>query len=134
MDMQLSPTANVVALAQVTGHVRVYSYSETETKEQMTFDYHEDSCRAIEFSPDGNMIYTGSKDMSLAVITNGNMAGRILEAHPCPIHCIRHIENGNILATGDDDGLIRIWDLRAAPKGKKHAIAMEFNDHEGTVS
>jgi WD40 repeat protein len=68
----------------------------------------------LEFSPDGNIIYTGSKDKSLAVITNNQMAGRILEAHPEPIHCLLHIENGNIIASGDDDGLIRIWDLRVA--------------------
>ena len=37
----------------------------------MLFNYHSDSVRAIEFSPDGNLIYTGSKDKSLAVITNG---------------------------------------------------------------
>ena len=33
MDMKFSPTANVLALGQVTGEVRVYSYSEQETKE-----------------------------------------------------------------------------------------------------
>jgi len=73
--------------------------------------------------------------LSLAVITNGVMAGRILEAHPNPIYSILHIEGGNVIATGDDEGMIRIWDLRAAPKGKKHAICMEFKEKEfGTVS
>ena len=37
----------------------------------MVFDYHTDSVRAVEFSPDGNLIFTASKDQSLAVITNG---------------------------------------------------------------
>jgi len=45
-----------------------------------------------------------------------------------------HIENGNIIATGDDDGIIKIWDLREANKGKKHAIVMELAEHEGTIS
>ena len=134
MDLKFSPTSSVLALGQVTGAVRVYSYNEQETKEMMTFDYHTDSVRAVEYSPDGNMIYTGSKDMSLAVITNGTMAGRILEAHPAPIYSVLHMENGNVLATGDDDGMIRIWDLRQASKGKKHVIVMEFAEHEGTVT
>jgi len=134
MDMKFSPTANVLALGQVTGAVRVYSYNDQETKEQMTFNYHTDSVRAIEYSTDGNMIYTGSKDLSLAVITNGQMAGRIMDAHPAPIFTVLHVENGNILASGDDDGMIRIWDLRQASKGKKHSIIMEFKEHEGTVS
>jgi len=40
------------------------------------------------------------------------MAGRILDAHDNPIYKILHLENGNIIASGDDDGIIRIWDLR----------------------
>lgn len=134
MAMNFSPVANVLAVGQVTGEVRVYSYDDKATTEQLKFDYHEDSCRAVEFSPDGNMIYTGSKDKSLAVITNGKMAGRILEAHPEPIHSVLHLEAGNVIATGDDDGMIRIWDLRQASQGKKHAVCMEFREHEGTVS
>ena len=62
------------------------------------------------------------------------MAGRILDAHDNPIYKILHLENGNIIASGDDDGIIRIWDLRQACNGKKHAICMEFKDHEGTIS
>ena len=69
----------------------MYSYDDKETKEQMSFNYHTDSVRAVEYSPDGNMIYTGSKDMSMAVITNGVMAGRILEAHPAPIYTVLHV-------------------------------------------
>ena len=37
-----------------------------------------------------------------------------MNAHDAPIHALTHIENGNILATGDDDGVIKIWDLRQA--------------------
>ena len=33
MDLKFSPTANVLALGEVTGIVRVYSYNEKETKE-----------------------------------------------------------------------------------------------------
>ena len=84
----------------------------------MKFNYHTDSCRAIEFSDDGNIIYTASKDQSLAVITGGVMAGRILEAHDSGIYSILHMDSGNIIATGDDDGTIKIWDLRQAGLGK----------------
>jgi hypothetical protein len=45
-----------------------------------------------------------------------------------------HLDSGNIIATGDDEGVIKIWDLRQASKGKKHTICMEFKDHEGTIS
>mmetsp|Transcript_18482 Transcript_18482/g.31636 ORF Transcript_18482/g.31636 Transcript_18482/m.31636 type:complete len:299 (+) Transcript_18482:239-1135(+) len=99
----------------------------------MTFDYHTDSCRALEFSPDGNVIYTASKDQSLALITNGVLAGRIENAHAAPIYSLLHLDGGNIIASGDDDGTIKIWDLRMAAQGKKQSVVMEFKEHEGTV-
>lgn len=133
MDIKFSPNANVIAVAEVTGIVRVYSYNDKETNEQLTFNYHTDSCRSIDFSLDGNLIYTVSKDKSLAVITNGLMQGRITEAHPESIHLVKHLEDNHMLATGDDDGMIRIWDLRMASSGKKHAVCMEFTDHTGTI-
>jgi WD repeat-containing protein 55 len=100
----------------------------------LKFNHHTDSVRAVDFSDDGNYIYTASKDQSFAVITNGVVAGQVHEAHDAPIHALMHIENSNIIATGDDDGIIKIWDLREANKGKKHAIVMELAEHEGTIS
>jgi WD40 repeat protein len=42
------------------------------------------------------------------------MAGRIHEAHEAPIYSLLHMDSGNLIASGDDDGCIRIWDLRVA--------------------
>jgi WD40 repeat protein len=58
----------------------------------MTFDYHKESVRAVDFSEDGNMIYTASADKSIAVITNGKMAGQLLDAHDAPIHSLVHLD------------------------------------------
>lgn len=80
----------------------------------MHLAYHSESCRQVEFSPDGNILYTGSSDGSIGVISNGVLEGRLTNAHPVPINKLMHIENGVIIATGDDDGLIKIWDLRIA--------------------
>ena len=68
----------------------------------------------MRFSPDGNILYTGSSDGSIGVISNGKLEGQLLNAHSSPINSVIHIENGVIIATGDDDGLIKIWDLRIA--------------------
>lgn len=53
------------------------------------------------------------------MISNGNLEGQLTSAHPSPINSLIHIENGTIIATGDDDGLIKIWDLRLAGQGNK---------------
>jgi WD40 repeat protein len=45
-------------------------------------------------------------------VSNGVLEGRLTKAHPTAINSILHIENGSIIASGDDDGSIKIWDLR----------------------
>ena len=71
MDIEFSPTANVMALSQVTGEVRIYSYSEKKNQEVLYFDYHKESCRCVQFSEDGNILFTAGVDGSIGIISNG---------------------------------------------------------------
>lgn len=70
------------------------------------------------FSPCGNILYSSSSDGSIGVISMGKLEGRLSGAHPSPINSLMHIENTVVLASGDDDGLVKIWDLRLAANGK----------------
>ena len=54
----------------------------------------------------------------------------LIVSQSMPLPALLHIEGGNVLASGDDYGLIRLWDLRVANRGKKHAILMEFAEDE----
>lgn len=132
MDVKFSPVANVLALGQITGEVRVYTYNEKQNKEMLKFDYHTESCRQVVFSPDGNLLYTSSSDGSIGVVSNGKLEGRLVAAHPSPINSLIHIENNTILASGDDDGMIKIWDLRQAGSQGMGCV-MKIEEHEGTV-
>ena len=67
-------------------------------------------------------------------MSNGVLEGRLTEAHNCPINSLLHVSDNCILATGDDDGLIKIWDLRLATNKQKSACVMKFQEHEGTIS
>ena len=62
---------NMLALSQVTGHIRVYAYREDMMEEVLTFSNHQDSVRSIAFSPQGNMLYAAGKDKSFSVISGG---------------------------------------------------------------
>lgn len=134
MDVKFSPNANVLALGQITGEVKIYGYNEEATKQMLTFTYHTESVRQVVFSPDGNILYTSSTDGSIGVISNGKLEGRLPGAHPSPINSLIHIENSVILGSGDDDGMIKIWDLRQAVNGgKNQGCVMKFTEHEGTI-
>jgi len=39
-----------------------------------------------------------------------------------------------VVATGDDDGMIKLWDLRQASNGKKSSCVMSLKEHEGSIS
>jgi len=92
------------------------------------------SCRALDFNANGQILYVGSADKSFSVISNGKVEGRIEDAHYEPINAIKHLEGDHVFATGDDDGRIKIWDLRMASSGTKQACAMDLKEHEGSIT
>ena len=88
------------------------------------------------FNPSGSIIYTSSADRSFAVISNGRVEGRLENAHDEAINSLIHIENDHVISTGDDDGVIKIWDLREAHKTKKASIefTQKEDGHEGSIT
>lgn len=53
-----------------------------------------------------------SEDKRLGFLDgNGKIAHIIKKAHPSPINRCKFI-NDQVLISGDDDGLIKVWDLR----------------------
>ena len=103
-DVKFSPTTNVIATSTVTGEVKLFMYNEEVNEEVMSFGYHKSSCRQIEFSDDGNFLYTGSSDNTIGIITNGELLYQVKDAHKAPINSIKYIESNAVIATGDDDG------------------------------
>ena len=114
MDLQFSPCCNMLALSQVTGHVRVYAYGESHMTQVLDLTQHAESVRSIAFSPHGNILYCASKDKSFSVVSNGRVEGQLEGAHAESINKIAHLEDEVLIATGDDDGAVKIWDLRMA--------------------
>jgi len=53
-DIKFAPTANALALGQITGDVRLFVYTEEENREALCLKYHTDSVRRLDFSPDSN--------------------------------------------------------------------------------
>ncbi|CAI2370080.1 unnamed protein product [Moneuplotes crassus] len=133
-DVKFSPTANVLALSQVTGHVRLFSYNEEANQEVLAFTHHKASCRAVEFSDDGNFLFTGSSDNSIGIITNGELLFQVKNAHKAPINKIKYIENNAVIATGDDDGLIKIWDFRISSTKTNNLCVATFTENTDTIT
>ena len=65
----------MLALSQVTGHLRVYAYNEDRMDEVLDLTHHKESLRSIDFSPSGNIVYAAGKDQSFSIISNGVVNG-----------------------------------------------------------
>ncbi|XP_056225040.1 WD repeat-containing protein 55 [Seriola aureovittata] len=139
-DIRLEAIANTVALhpsrdllvcGDVDGDVYAFSYSctEGENREVWSSGHHMKSCRQVRFSADGLKLYSVSRDKAVHLldVERGQLVTRIRGAHGAPIYSLLLVDE-NILATGDDGGTLKVWDMR------KGTAIMDLKHHEDYIS
>ena len=128
-DISFHSRANVVAVGLIDGSVDIWSYGLEENKLLFKNSFHQSSCRGVAFSSDGEVVYSISSDLSLqAVDGNGQQRLCYASAHATPINKLINIAD-NILATGDDSGVVKLWDVRT-PSGE----VANWQQHEDFVA
>uniref|UniRef100_A0A3B3ZJC6 WD repeat-containing protein 55 n=1 Tax=Periophthalmus magnuspinnatus TaxID=409849 RepID=A0A3B3ZJC6_9GOBI len=114
-SIALHPSRDVIVCGDVDGDVYAYEYSCTEgrTTELWSSGHHMKSCRAVRFSADGQKLFSVSRDKAVHVLDaeSGKLVTRIRGAHTAPINALKIIDE-NLLATGDDAGTVKVWDMR----------------------
>ncbi|MBN3297367.1 WDR55 protein, partial [Amia calva] len=125
------PSRDILAAGDLDGDIYVYAYSctEGENKELWSSGHHLKSCREVAFSHDGEKLFSISKDKSVHImdVEKGKLVTRISKAHSYPINCMLLVDE-NIVATGDDNGFLKVWDLR------RGTAFMEMKQHEEYIS
>jgi len=122
-DLAFHPKNEIVAAGLLTGEVFCYKYFvEKENELKYKLSEHKKSCRSLEFSLDGSKLYTASLDQSIIEYDadTGKKVYLNSEAHDSPINKILCL-NENVMASGDDDGIVKLWDVR---QKKKNYYAM----------
>lgn len=130
-DISFHPTAHVMAVGMVDGVVDIWKYGLGEGGNQKlrSTKLHQGSCRAAKFNASGDRLFTISNDRTFqAVDGNGVHVMVHQNAHDHPINKLQHV-NENLLATGDDAGVVKLWDVRT-PNGE----IMDWQLHEDFVS
>ncbi|KAM7376890.1 hypothetical protein PAMA_013589 [Pampus argenteus] len=139
-DIRLEAIANTVALhpsrdmlvcGDVDGDIYAFSYSctEGENRELWSSGHHMKSCRQVRFSADGLQLYSVSRDKAVHLldVERGQLVTRIRGAHGAPINSLLLVDQ-NILATGDDGGTLKVWDMR------KGTAIMDLKHHDDYIS
>ncbi|XP_005100082.1 WD repeat-containing protein 55 [Aplysia californica] len=124
------PSESLIASGLINGEVYLHSYSCSEESKQIhKFTHHKKSCRAMGFTDDGRRLYSVSKDKSIFCVDvhTGKLKRKIKKAHESPIYSVV-VTGDTFIATGDDDGLLKVWDMRT-----KEAT-MEMKECEDFIS
>lgn len=125
------PSQDILAAGDIDGDIYLYSYSctEGENKELWSSGHHLKSCRKVVFSSDGQKLFSVSKDKAVHImdVEAGKLVTRIPKAHKVSINALLLVDE-NLFATGDDEGTLKVWDLR------KGTSFMDLKHHEDYIS
>lgn len=100
-DISFHPKEDIIAAATITGDVVLYKYSKQENTLLNTIELHTKACRDIEFSQDGKILFSSSKDKSvmLSDVETGKLIRFYDDAHDVPIYCLSVLSE-DLFATG----------------------------------
>lgn len=78
-----------------------------------TVKCHDAACRTLSFVNDGALLLTGSSDRSILAtdVASGQPLARLTNAHKSAVNRLIAID-ANTIASGDDDGVVKVWDTR----------------------
>ncbi|KAI0795776.1 WD40 repeat-like protein [Abortiporus biennis] len=113
-DLVFHPTSPVVFTGLLTGEIKSFGYDEQGNyDEKFSLRPSKRSCRGLTMSAEGDKLYAVGKGKALHTIdtTTGTVIEFRKAAHDVAINRIKRL-TPNLLSTGDDDGVIKLWDPR----------------------
>ncbi|KAF8842811.1 WD repeat-containing protein JIP5 [Paxillus ammoniavirescens] len=127
-DLGFHPTHTTVYAGLLNGSVKAFRYDEQGQHEQ-TFSIRPSkrSCRCVATNEDGSHLFAAGKAKSIFTIdtTTGTVTSTRSEAHDSPINRIKHLLP-NMFCTGDDDGVIKLWDPRRSQEIRRYGHHFDF--------
>lgn len=127
-DLAFHPTSDILAVGLIDGNINIYKYGLECNEQVIQFQHHKSSCRGLKFSADGQVMYTISSDFSWnAIDGDGRSVAQCQNAHASALNKVEII-NETTIATGDDNGIVKLWDVRQSKE------VMNFSLHEDFVS
>ncbi|KAI0943775.1 WD repeat-containing protein jip5 [Taiwanofungus camphoratus] len=113
-DLTFHPNSSTVFTGLLTGEVKAFSYDDQGNHEsKFTLRPSKRSCRALTISRDGGRLWAAGKAKALHTIdtVTGEVVDTRSGAHDAPINRLKCL-TPHLLSSGDDDGVIKLWDPR----------------------
>ncbi|OCF43115.1 WD-repeat protein JIP5 [Kwoniella heveanensis CBS 569] len=114
-DLAFHPTESIVFSSLLTGEVKAWRYDDDEgsTSSSWTVRPSKRTARTLAVEEGGANVWVGGKSGNLFQLScaNGNITSEREGAHDVPINRVFCV-NENLIASGDDDGVIKLWDPR----------------------
>ncbi|ESK91659.1 protein monoubiquitination-related protein [Moniliophthora roreri MCA 2997] len=113
-DLVFHPSHSTVYTALLSGKVKAVSYDkEGNHKQQFSIKLSQKSCRSITINSDGTRLYAAGKGKGIHTLDTetGKVTESRVKAHETSINRVKHVQPW-LFATGDDDGVIKLWDSR----------------------
>ncbi|WVW81388.1 hypothetical protein I302_103380 [Kwoniella bestiolae CBS 10118] len=130
-DLAFHPNESVIFSSLLTGEVKAWRYDDEDgsTSSSWSVRPSKRTARAITVEEGGKHIWMGGKSGTLFQLTTemGTIVREHEKAHDVPINRVFCV-NENLIASGDDDGIIKLWDPR------KPDVIREYNQHFDYIS
>lgn len=130
--VEVHPSRELLAVATINGSIVTFgAESSNESLEKAaTIKAHSGSCRMAIFDREGTKLYACGSDRSISIsdVETGKAIGCKKSAHNNPTNCLS-LYNNSLLLTGDDEGFVRVWDVR-----EKMDCKYSFEEHGCYVS
>ena len=104
-----------------------------EIRERQQLIGHQDKVNTVAYSPDGNLILTGSSDRTLRLWNSqGKPIGKLLQGHADAVTTAVFSPDGQLIASGSRDKTIKLWDrsgnlIKSFDSGQDGITAIAFN-------
>lgn len=112
-DICFHPFNDMIAVSNILGDVMLYKYTNEETELVSAIELHLKACRDIEFNYNGTTLFSTAKDLSIMMtdVETEKLVRLYENAHEQPVYTMSILQE-HTFATGDDNGVVKLWDIR----------------------
>ncbi|KAJ8585344.1 WD40 repeat-like protein [Rhizopogon salebrosus TDB-379] len=127
-DLAFHPTLPTVYTGLLNGKVKAFRYDEQgQHEESFAIRPSKRSCRCLDTSEDGSRLWAAGK--AKAIFTIDTVTGTVIQArkdaHDSPVNRLKRLMP-QMLSTGDDDGVIKLWDPRKSDPIRSYNHHFDF--------